>query len=148
MASEQDVWENLPLVERVARRVGIDGCLVSDLGLEVLRSAAKTHKPERGEFKPYAQKCLYTAMLSYKQKQGLSMPSFEQMEPEILDTSVESIGVSIDQLRELVSEEEYELLYDWFVSSSSRAALEAKYGLTRVTLWVRVQKLLKRVKKV
>lgn len=149
MATESEVWENLHLIDRVAKRINIDSSLVADVGLEVLRSAAKTHRPERGEFRPYAMVCLKTALLHYKKKQGLccelvDIPDYGQTEPEDLSY----FDVSVEQLRDRVTEEEYELLYAWFVENTSRAVLEARYGVLRTTLWVRVQKLLKRVRKI
>lgn len=152
MATESDVWEAMPLVEFVATRLGIDSSLVADLGLEVLRSAALTHRPERGEFKPYAKLCLKSAMLSYQRKQGLvrltesgQMNDFPVIESGETDST--NLDLPIDQLRELVSDEEYTLLHEWLVENTSRAVLEAKYGVIRSTLWVRVQKILKRVRK-
>src|SRR3954471_10079598 len=126
MATESDVWEAMPLVEFVATRLGIDSSLVADLGLEVLRSAMLTHRPERGEFKPYAKLCLKSAMLSYQRKQGLvrltesgQMNDFPVIESEEGDpSSSTSLDLPIDRLRDLVSEEEYTLLHEWLVENT------------------------------
>lgn len=144
MATEDEVWSHMSLIDQVAKQINLDPSLAADVGLEVLRSAAKTHKPERGPFKPYARVCLKTALLSYKRKQGLNFDLVDvedsrQIEPEE--------PVVVENIRDLITEEEYELLYAWFVENTSRAVLEARYGVIRSTLWVRVQKILKRVRK-
>lgn len=144
MATDADVWENMNLIDLVAKRINLDSSLAAGVGLDVLRSAALTHKPERGPFKNYALVCLKTALLDYKRKQGLSyelfdLPDSRQSEPEQV--------IPVENIRDLVTEDEYELLYAWFVENTSRAVLEARYGVIRTTLWVRVQKILKRVRK-
>jgi hypothetical protein len=147
MATESEVWESMNLIDLVAKRINIDSSLVAGVGLDVLRSAALTHRPERGPFRPYALVCLKSALLKYKRKQGLccelvDIADSRQTDPE----ETLPFGVSVEQLRDSVTEEEYELLYSWFVENTSRAALEARYGVLRTTLWVRVQKILKRVR--
>jgi hypothetical protein len=151
MATDAEVWEHMSLIDQIARQINLDSSLAADVGLDILRSAAKTHRPERGPFKPYAKVCLKTGLLNYKRKQGLCYQITDQEDSRQMEQihqldDAES-ALPIESIRDLVTEEEYELLYAWFVECTSRAALEARYGVLRTTLWVRVQKILKRVRK-
>ena len=151
MATDADVWQNMDLIDRVAKQINLDPSLASDVGLDVLRSAMKTHRPEReASFRTYATVCLKTALLSYKRKQGLCCDLVDIQDSRQTDPSEQNTfgePYPEENIRDLVTEEEYELLQAWFVENTARAALEARYGLNRTTLWVRVQKILKRVRK-
>ena len=142
----RDIWEHLSLVEKTAKRVGVDASLVADLGFEVLQECSKNHTESKGSFRRYASVALKNAFVRYKRSRK-EVPLFEGEEfrqPVVEPLNIAG-GRSLEDLRSQVTEAEYELLRDWYVSGYSREELMRKYGRSRQYLWQWLQRILKKI---
>jgi len=142
-----DIWNHLKLVERIAKRVGVDPDLVAELGLQVLQDCEKNHDESRGSFSTYAMTALRNAFVRYKKAKKevpiLEGEDFRHIQVPALNVTGD-VPMSIEELQALLSEEEYELIHDWYCSDKSREELTHKYGMLRQSLWAKVQRIMKR----
>lgn len=142
----EDLWDSLPLVERVAERIGVDPDLVSELGLNIIRQCRASYSPTKGTFKSYVNTSLANAFRRYKRtKREVSMLEGEEFrQKEASSLNVVGPEMSIEQVQSSLTEEEYQLLLEWH-SGVSREVLMHKYGRTRQYLWQWVQRIQRKV---
>lgn len=147
---ERIITDNIGLANKIAW-MNVDKAEFDDLKQVCcisLMKASRSYNPERGKFAPFAARIMQNDINSYlRQQKYIPQESIYDHEiPYEIEEELEN-NIMIGQIRQILSKEEFSLLFDHHVNGMTQAALAEKNScsqshvcstLTRIKQKVRV----------
>jgi len=150
------VWKHFDLIEKTARKCGLDPALVAEDGMRFLQIAEAKFDESRGtSFKAFAKEFLSREFRKIRERYTLktepiglnTIPEKLENEGRQKDVFGRLILREVLSIRSTLSIEEYAILHDYFVENKTLEVIGQELGVTRWAVAKRLRTILKRVKR-